>query len=73
MIVVDLTVRLRVDAETMTPALREALEDLAAVMMVQAEDGVWTGGDPDADDAEQVADLVDGPDAMATTVTEVAT
>lgn len=35
----------------------EALTDLAAVMLVQAEDGLYLGGNPDAEDAEFVADF----------------
>lgn len=48
MIAVDITVRLVVDADEMTPEVQSALENLAAVMGVQAEDGLYPLGSPES-------------------------
>lgn len=47
----QITVTLNLEADTMTPELRLALDNLAAVMAVQAEDGVYLSGNPDDDTA----------------------
>lgn len=66
----EITVRIPLDVPNGTdPArLAAALDDLSDVMMVQAEDGVYTGGNPDADDAEHVADVAS--DAVMSTRVE---
>lgn len=41
-----------------TPEVRDALDCLAAIMLVQAEDGLYTGGSPDAEPGgEHLADF----------------
>ncbi len=47
---VRIMIRLRIDpAEGVTePELRSGVENLAGIMLVQAEDGIWTLGSPDA-------------------------
>lgn len=59
-VTVDITVRLTLDAETLTPEIQAALDALADVMAVQAEDGLYSAGSPDAadDDNQFVCDLV---------------
>lgn len=68
MLTVDITVTLLVDTSELTAELSAALDALADIMAVQAEDGTWSGGNPDAEDSERVADLADGPDAITTAV-----
>ena len=43
----------------LTDEVREALDSLANIMLVQAEDGLYTGGNPDGDDAEFLFDFRD--------------
>jgi len=47
----------------LTPDMIQAVIDLGSVMEVQAEDGLYSGGHPDAEDAEFLAHLrtVSGP------------
>lgn len=56
---VDLTIRVKVEADRITPEIEDALDALANVMAVQAEDGLYSAGSPDAaaDDNEFVADV----------------
>ena len=76
---VDLVIRLEVEGSKETVAkYRAALECLADVMRVQAEDGLWSLGQPEAEDSrgrpsEYVADietavvrsiLIDGEDRL---------
>lgn len=75
---VDLVIRIQVtDCPANVASLRAALENLAAVMAVQAEDGLWTLGHAEAEtddgQSEHVADietarvhavLIEGRDAL---------
>jgi hypothetical protein len=45
----------RLPAETPGPVFTEAVESLAAIMAVQAEDGIYTTGNPDDPDAAYLA------------------
>lgn len=47
---VDITIRVTIDTPTYTAELESAINNLAAVMGVQAEDGLYTHGSPDAAD-----------------------
>lgn len=50
---VDITFRLTLD-QPMTPEIRESLDNLAAVMLVQAEDGLYRFGWKDAEDEDEI-------------------
>lgn len=54
---VDITLRVRLDAPAMTQELHDALENLASVMLVQAEEGLWSLG-------SQGAESIDGTPSL---------
>jgi hypothetical protein len=53
------TIVLQFDVETdgLSADQIQALTDLSYIMQVQAEDGLYTGGSPDAEGAEYLASL----------------
>lgn len=57
MFIANITITLEVHAEP-TPQVMQALENLAAVMAVQAEDGLAMSGNPD-DDVALIGDDVE--------------
>ena len=57
---VDVVIRLTLDdVESVTPAVREALDNLADVMLVQAEDGLYSLGWKDAENVPPAGDADD--------------
>lgn len=66
--VATITITLPIDEE-ITDDVRNALDQLAAVMLVQAEDGLWTLGSPEAEQDEFINEHLlnfDGADYAVT-------
>ena len=57
MATIQISLPLVVPEPTDLRALTEALQDLANIMLVQAEDGVWSTGSPDNERATLVAEI----------------
>jgi hypothetical protein len=51
---IDIVIRLEIKGRPPKKQLERALDSLADVMAVQAEDGLWALGSPDAEDTDDI-------------------
>jgi hypothetical protein len=65
---VQITVSLQVDVEEITPDVLLALDNLADVMSVQAEDGLYSLGSPDAQTFDDAGNAVDSEHVASLTI-----
>lgn len=68
MVTATITVTLTIDAPGFTPEIREALDNLADVMFIQAEDGLYSDGCGRHGDGEFLADFARRTVAVSRTV-----
>lgn len=66
MTMATITIHLPVEGEDMNEDVRHALDALASVMLVQAEDGLWSLGSPESEDDNGPSEYLRGIGAGAT-------